>query len=178
MRAGVSTTAPARLKRIDPRVAIGAITAFGLLVRLAGTGHTLNHDEGYTWLVGSAPSAGSFLYRLAAYENTPPLYYLLLEGLPLSHEFWVRLPALIAGTALIPVLYALAKPAFGTWVALLAALALAVAPYHVANSDLARGFTLADFALLCAIWAMTRIVSDGAGEEPPARRWLVLYAVA
>ncbi|MHB8695647.1 MAG: hypothetical protein ACYDHH_30875, partial [Solirubrobacteraceae bacterium] len=43
---------------------------------------------------------------------------------------------------------------------------------------LARGFTLADFALLCAIWAMTRIVSDGAGEEPPARRWLVLYAVA
>ena len=58
-------------------------------------------DEGYTWLVAWAPNAGGFLHRLALFENTPPLYYLLLTPLPLNDEPWVRLPSLIAGVALV-----------------------------------------------------------------------------
>lgn len=141
-----------------------------VVVRVAGVDHRLVHDEGYSWLVGSAPSAGSFLKRLADFENTPPLYYVLLAPLPLNDEPWIRLPALIAGVALVPIVYVIAQRALGTRTALLAALALAVAPYAVANSDFARGFMLADFGLLLALWAAVRL-AEGCSE-----RWWLLYA--
>jgi 4-amino-4-deoxy-L-arabinose transferase-like glycosyltransferase len=119
--------------------------------------HRLLPDEGYTWLVASAPNAGGFLHRLAIYENTPPLYYLLLTPLPLNDEPWVRLPALIAGVALAGVVFAIARRSLGIRVALLAALGLAIAPYAVAQSNFGRAYMLADLALLCAFWAAVRL---------------------
>src|SRR4051812_41286016 len=87
-----------------------AIVAFGLAIRLAGMGDRLTLDEGYTWLVASAPDPGALLDRLAAYENTPPLYYAVTALLPLHDEAWLRVPALLASLAAIPVLYAIVRP--------------------------------------------------------------------
>lgn len=67
------------------------IALVGLVLRLVDAGARINDDEGYSWLVASAPSAGAFLSRLARFENTPPLFYLLLTPLPLSSEVWLRL---------------------------------------------------------------------------------------
>jgi len=156
----------------DRRSALAAIVLLALGVRLAGLGDTLTADEGYSWLVASAPDAGAFLDRLAAYENTPPLLYLLLAPLPLDDEVWLRLPVLIAAVASVPVLYAIVRPLLGDAAALLAALTLAVAPYHVSFSNYSRAFALATFALLLALWGAARL-AQGRNE----RRWWLLYAL-
>ncbi len=155
---------------MDRRLGLGAIVLLAVATRLAGVGDTLSADEGYSWLVATAPDGGAFLDRLAAYENTPPLYYLLLVPTPLDDELWLRLPALLAGVGSVPVLYAIVRPLLGTAAALLAALALAVAPYHVSFSNYSRGFTLATFALLLCLWAAARLAQEG----PPRWWWLYL----
>jgi 4-amino-4-deoxy-L-arabinose transferase-like glycosyltransferase len=152
------------------RVALAGIVLIAVVVRLAGLGDRLSIDEGYSWLVGNAGSGREFLDLLAAFENTPPLFYVLLAPLPLDDEVWIRLPSLIAGVASVPVLYAVVRPLLGTTAALVAALGLAVAPYHVQFSNYSRGFVLATFALLLALWAAARLAQGG------RRRWWWLYA--
>lgn len=154
----------------DRRVALAAIVLLALAVRLAGIGDRLSADEGYSWLVASAPDGDEFLDRLAAYENTPPLFYLLLSPLPLDDEAWLRLPSLLASLAAVPVLYAIVRPLLGTPAALLSALVLAVAPYHVSFANYSRAFMLAGLGLLLALWAAARLAQGG------WRRWWWLYA--
>ena len=158
----VETTARRRLLLL-------AILALAVVVRLAGIGDRLSDAEGYSWLVASAPSVDVFFDRLAAYENTPPLFYALLAPLQLGDEVWLRLPALLPALACIPVLYCLVRPLLGTRVALLSALALAVAPFHVSYSNYSRGFMLAAFGVLLAAWAVARLA------EGRRTRWWWLY---
>jgi uncharacterized membrane protein len=141
-------------------------------VRLVAIGSNLSIDDGYSWLVGSSPSAHAFLHRLAASENTPPLFYLLLEPLPIGHPAWLRIPAAIPGILMSPVLYYALRRPLGARVALLAALGIAVAPLLVTYSNLARGFMLEDLALLVALWATLRLVCGGSS------RWWGAYLVA
>jgi 4-amino-4-deoxy-L-arabinose transferase-like glycosyltransferase len=155
---------------LDRRLLLAAIVLVAVAVRIPGLGDALSDDEGYSWLVASAPDPSAFLDRLAAYENTPPLFYLLLTPLPLDDEVWVRLPSFVAGVASVAVLYAVVRPLLGTRAALLSALALAVAPYHVSFSDHARGFVLAGLGLLLALWAAARLAQGG------RRGWWWLYA--
>ena len=154
----------------DRRTLLAGIVLLAVLVRLAGLGDRLSEDEGFSWLVASAPSADVFLDRLAAYENTPPLFYLLLAPLPLDDEVWLRLPALVAGVACVPMLYLAVRPLLGTRAALLSALGLAVAPYAVNWSNFSRGFMVANLGLLIALWAVVRLAGDG------GRRWWWVYA--
>ncbi len=172
-RSGPVTLRPCRaVARLgDRRVLLAAIVLLALVCRLAGIGDRLSADEGYSWLVASAPDPGGFLDLLARYENTPPLLYLLLSPLPLhSDEVWLRLPSLVAGAAAVPALYAAVRALLGTRAALLSALALAVAPYAVSFSNYARGFSLATLGIVVVLWAAARL----AGGAPP--RWWWLYA--
>lgn len=153
----------------DRRLALLGILALAVVVRLAGLGDRLSDAEGYSWLVASAPNAATFFDRLAAYENTPPLFYALLAPLPLTDEAWLRLPALLPALACVPVAYCLVRPMLGTRVALLTALAVAVAPFHVSYSNYSRGFMLAALGLLLAAWAVARLA------EGRRARWWWLY---
>ncbi|MGI8902984.1 MAG: glycosyltransferase family 39 protein [Solirubrobacteraceae bacterium] len=158
-----------RLSSPDRRLLLGAILLVGVALRIETLGAHLSNDEGYSYLVGSAPSLGSFLHRLAAYENTPPLFYLLLRALPLGHAAWLRVPAALPG-ALIPlVLYLALRRALGVRAALLAAAITAVAPYHVSYSDYARGFMLEGLGCMLALWAMLRLIDGATGK------WWLLY---
>ncbi len=154
---------------VQRRLLLLAILALAVVVRLAGIGDRLSDAEGYSWLVASAPNIDVFFDRLAAYENTPPLFYALLAPLPLGDESWLRLPALLPALACVPVLYCLVRPLLGTRVALLSALALAVAPFHVSYSNYSRGFMLAALGLLLAAWAVARLA------EGRRTRWWWLY---
>ena len=154
----------------DRRTLLAGIVLLAVVVRLAGMGDRLSEDEGFSWLVASAPDLDTFLDRLAAYENTPPLFYALLTPLPLDDEHWLRLPSLIASIACVPVLYLAARPLLGVPGALLSALALAVAPYAVNWSNFSRGFMLANLGLLIALWAVVRLAGDG------GKRWWWVYA--
>jgi len=148
---------------------LAAILVVAAVLRVEGIGAHLSDAEGYSYLVGSAPSAGAFLRRLAAYENTPPLFYLLLTPLPLGHTAWLRVPAAVPG-ALIPLaLFAALRRPLGPRAALLAAGMAAVAPFAVSYSDYSRGFMLEGLACVIALWAMLRL-ADGASP-----RWWWVY---
>jgi hypothetical protein len=140
--------------RTRPLLAFALVAA--VAVRAVALGDRMSPDEGYTWLVASAHGLGTLLDRLAAFENTPPLYYLLAWPLPADSEVWLRLPSLVAGVACVAALYAAIRPLAGERAALLAAGALAVAPYAVSYSDFARGFVLADLGLVVALAAAVR----------------------
>jgi uncharacterized membrane protein len=141
----------------------------GAVLRAEDIGTHLSDAEGYSYLVASSPGAGVFLHRLAAYENTPPLFYLLLSAFPLNGAGWLRVPAAVPG-ALIPVVtYVAIRRPLGARAALLAAGIVAVAPYHVSYSDYARGFMLAGLGCMLALWAMLRLL-DG-----DSKRWWLLY---
>jgi 4-amino-4-deoxy-L-arabinose transferase-like glycosyltransferase len=130
------------------------ITAAGLALRLVGAGARLSHDEGYSWLVATAPTAEMFFDRMAVYENTPPLFYALLAVLPHDSEFWLRFPSIVCGTLWIPVTYLIGRALFDDRrAALLAAAMVAVAPFAVSYADYSRGFMIAGLALLIALLA-------------------------
>src|SRR3954470_16193624 len=161
------------LPGMRPRAILGVLILGALGLRLLAIGDPLSHDEGYTWLVASAHGPRTFLDRLNAFENTPPLYYLLTWPLPNGGVGWLRLVAVLAGVGCVAATYWAASekltphsgvkfshaPAF-------AAAALAVAPFAVSYSDYARGFLLADLGLLIALGASFR------------KRWLLYTAGA
>ena len=135
-----------------PRAILGVLLLGGLALRLVAVGDTLSHDEGYTWLVSSAHGPDVFFDRLRAYENTPPLYYLLTWPLPDDGVAWLRLVSVLAGVGCVAAVWWIGGGRAG----LIAAAALAVAPFAVSYSDYARGFILADLGLLIALGAAMR----------------------
>jgi hypothetical protein len=142
------------------RLLLGGILLLAIAVRFAGIGSRLSIDDAYSWYAASSPTAHVFLDRLAANENTPPLIYLLLMLMPGSQPFWLRVPAAVPGVLLCAVLFYALRSRLGDRPALLAALAVAVAPYLITYSNLARGFMLADLALLGAVWSLLSL-ADG-----------------
>lgn len=161
---------PAR--SVDARWLLAGIVLLAVAVRFVGIGSRLHIDDAYSWLVASSPSPHAFLRQLAASENTPPLFYLLLQPLPFDHPVWLRIPAAVPGVLMCVVLFYALRRAVGDRAALLASLAVAVAPFLITDSDLGRGFMLADLALLVVLWAMFRLV-DGASP-----RWAAVFLVA
>lgn len=160
------------LSVIDARFLFAGIVLLAIALRFVAIGQHWGTDDGYSWLVASSPNAHVFLTRLAAYENTPPLSYLVLALMPTDHSAWMLVPAAVAGTLACVVLYHALRRPFGTEGALMAALALAVAPFQVSYSNLSRGFMLADLALLVALWAVLVL----SGRE--SRRWWAVYLLA
>ncbi len=154
------------------RVLLGGIVLAALVLRFLGVGSRLNIDDGYSWLIGAAPSGHVFLDRLAGSENTPPLFYVLLQPLPLSNPAWLRIPAAVPGVLQCPILYLLLRRPLGKGVALLATLATATAPLLLTYSNLARGFMLEDLMLLIALWAVLRLAHGG------SNRWWWAYLLA
>ena len=139
------------------RAILGGILVAALVLRLIAIGDPLSNDEGYTWLVASAHGPGAFFDRLAAYENTPPLYYLLTWPLPDDGVAWLRIVSVLAGVGGVAAVWWLVEGFDATdRAALIAAAAMAVAPFAVSYSDYARGFVLADCALIVAMGALVR----------------------
>jgi hypothetical protein len=153
-----------------PRAILGGALVCALVLRLIAIGQPLSNDEGYTWLVTSAGDWHTFFDRLTAYENTPPLYYLLTRPLPDEGVAWLRIVSLLAGVGCVAAVWWVVGgmrstllphsgpdvyrvPRHAPWVA---AGALAVAPFAVSYSDYARGFILADLGLLVALGAAVR----------------------
>ncbi len=149
------------------------VIAVGLALRLVGAGARLSHDEGYSWLVATAPTAEAFFDRMAAFENTPPLFYALLAVLPHDSEGWLRVVSIVAGTLWIPLTYAIGRTLYGPRGALLAALMVAVVPFAVSYSDYSRAFMLAGLGLLIALRAASKLITGTAHE----RRWSAVFVL-
>jgi uncharacterized membrane protein len=128
----------------------------GLILRLLEINKPIAYDEAYTFINFASRS---FKYILADYSapNNHILHtilvgiaYRLFGGQP-----WViRLPALIAGTLMVPVMYITGRRFFSPPQALAAAALIAVIPVFIDYSVNGRGYTmLFAFALLLANFA-------------------------
>lgn len=154
------------MKRADVWLARFAL----LLILLLGYGMRLYRlgDQPIWWDEGHAVwAARQSLYqttRITAYDVHPPLYLWLLHGwirLVGDGEFAVRYLSLIGGMLTIALVYVVARRLTGRSAALLAALLLATARFHIWWSQEARMYVWAAFLGLLSVYWFTRLREGG-----------------
>jgi hypothetical protein len=170
--------APAREVRLS-LLALLALTALGAIPRVIVAHQSLFADELSTYWISVTHSLGgvlSLLYssgRIKHAEITPPLSFVaswLATRLGNSPEL-LRLPALLAGTATIPAVYALGVRSIGRRGALLAAAVTAFSPFMIYYSAEARAYGLMMFLVACAVLCLLAALDSGRW------RYWVLYGV-
>ncbi|MFU2210088.1 glycosyltransferase family 39 protein [Solidesulfovibrio sp. C21] len=133
--------------------ALAAVTAIALAMRLAHLGTpSLWWDEILVPLTASQ-SVMEILARCRVADFHPPGFYLLIKAVMAAgvSDFALRLPSALAGTAVVPVAYALVRPRLGRGPALLTAAMLAVAGPLLLWSRQVRPYSLITlFSLLAA----------------------------
>ncbi len=125
---------------------VTVLTGVALALRLWGLGRqSLWFDETFTVLVARRSWADGIAVLLADGVHPPGFYWLekiWLGVLPTASEFIVRLPAMIAGVLAVPLLYALGRQTAGARSGMLAALLLALSPFHWWYSQDARMYSI------------------------------------
>jgi Dolichyl-phosphate-mannose-protein mannosyltransferase len=149
---------------------LAGIVALAAATRFAAIGSHLSIDDAYSWFAASSPNANVFLDRLADNENTPPLIYLVVMAMPGSSPAWLRVPAAIPGVLICVALFLALRPRLGDGPSLLAALGVAVAPYLITYSNVARGFMLSDLALIVALWCLLSLA-----ERETRGKWVGFF---
>jgi dolichyl-phosphate-mannose-protein mannosyltransferase len=149
---------------------LAGVVALATATRFAGIGAHLGIDDAYSWFAASSPNADVFLDRLADNENTPPLIYLVLMAMPGTSPAWLRVPAAIPGVLICVALFFALRPRLGDRPSLLAALGVAVAPYLITYSNIARGFILSDLALLVSLWCLLSLA-----ERETTGKWVGFF---
>ena len=145
-----------------PGAILAALTVGGLILRLLAS-RGLWLDEATE--VGQARMPyGAMLHQLATTDVHPPLHHTVLwltvrvfgDG-----ELAVRLPSLIAGTLLIPVLYHVGCELYDRRAGLAAAALGAVAPFPVWYSEEARMYAFFMLFATVAVWMQMRALRRG-----------------
>ena len=125
------------------RVAV-LITLLGGLLRLYRvTALDLWVDEGLTVQFARLPWP-TVLGLHGAYETHPPLYFALVKAVSLVAPELVagRLLSVLAGTATIPIVYALGSRLIHPWAGVVMSVVLALSPLHIWYSQEARPYAL------------------------------------
>ncbi len=137
---------------------IWLIISIGLALRLHNlTYHSLWFDEAVSvyWARQNLPRILEVGFTLVE-DRLPPLYYLTLKGWGAIFdfsEFSVRLPSVLYGVLLIPVMASLATMLFSRRVALFTALLLALNPFLIWYSQEARMYAPAVLFGALTVWA-------------------------
>jgi len=121
-------------------------------------------DEAHSAYVVKLPLLSTVSPRT---ETNPPLYHLLLYlwvRLTGRSVFALRFLSLILGVLTVPLIYQLARLAFGELAGLLTALLCAVSPFLVYCSQEARMYALAIFAVTISMFLLAKIVSGQGGQ--------------
>ena len=158
-------------------VLVTALAAAGLTLRLVAT-RGIWLDEATSIHQAQMPMS-QMLEVLRTTDVHPPLHYLVLwvtVRLLGTGELAVRLPSLIAATALVPLLYVVGRELYDRRAGYAAAALGAVAPFAVWYAQEARMYALFMVFALLALWLQVRILRDGTRR----RDWIgyVLAAAA
>lgn len=165
--------------------ALVAVTSIAAVVRLVvANTQILNYDEHIHLFVATVRPWSQFVTELRAIPH-PPLS-LLAFRLPLlfgDHPLVARLVSVVAAVATIPVFFICARRmGLAPVISLLGALALALAPAHVAVSVIVRGYSIATLFTLLAYASLLPLFSqprrDGPAERRHLARWLTFSALA
>jgi hypothetical protein len=146
--------------------AVAALTVGGLVVRLlASRGIWL--DEATSVWQAQMPLPQLF-DTLRTTDVHPPLHHLVLWATVRTFgtgELAVRLPSLLAATALIPLLYAAGRDIYDRRAGLAAAALASVAPFTVWYAQEARMYALFMLFALLAVWMQVRILRGGTWRD-------------
>ena len=153
-------------------VAVTLVTLLGLALRLIHLDKTFVGDELSTLYVVKGTSLLDSIRTVSSdAEISPPLYFALawlftkLSSVPEM----ARVPALLAGTISIPLVYMVGRRAIGRTAGLIAATVMALNPFMIFYSTDARAYTVAIALLLGSTLTMLLAVQTG------RRRWWVVY---
>ncbi|MCX7670315.1 MAG: glycosyltransferase family 39 protein [Anaerolineae bacterium] len=148
---------------LDRRAPVAAmlITAAGGFLRVWEIGHkTLWLDEAFSIWQAWHPLREMVAW-VVQIDQHPPLYYALLHlwiGLVGDSPAAVRLLSALLSTLTIPILFLLGRRLFGATVGLLAALILALSPFHVRFAQETRMYALLTFNTTAALLALTYLL--------------------
>jgi len=162
--------APASLRA---SAAVAALALAGLLLRVVCARQSIFGDELFTYEIATRPGLGDVLDGVRSpLEITPPLFFVLAWASAQLGDptFLLRLPSLVAGVALIPLVYALGIRTVGERAALLGAALAALSPLAVFFSAEARAYMLTAF-LVCASTLVLLNALENRG-----RGWWALFA--
>jgi hypothetical protein len=156
------------LQRASPYLLLAIVVLGGFLrVHEIGT-KGLWLDEAFSVWIAWQPM-GELLGWLIRVDQHPPLYYTLLH-------FWIALGdtaaivrglSALCGTLTIPVMYLLGRRLADDRVGLLAALILAVSPFHVRFAQETRMYTLLALNASLALYALARLLTDSRSAGTP-----------
>ncbi len=143
--------------------------AFALRVRNLGVSD-LTFDECASAFNAGKPYREMFRYLLGAFHELPPGYYVLLRAWTLvagRGEFALRYPSVIFGVLGIALVYRVGRRGLGSSVGALAALILALQPFHFYYSQDARPYSLMVVEAMLMVYFFDRLCRD-----PRVRWWL------
>ncbi|MFQ6015960.1 MAG: glycosyltransferase family 39 protein [Anaerolineae bacterium] len=125
-------------------------------------------DEG--WSVYFAASDVLTMVERTAEDIHPPFYYAALHlwmALFGPGSFAIRFFSVFVGTLTIPLLYIVGRHLFGSKVAILSALLLAIAPFHIFYSQEVRMYALVTLLGLASVYFMILLLGNGAARSSP-----------
>jgi hypothetical protein len=150
-------------------LAVAGMTVFGLVIRLLAT-RGIWLDEA-TSIKQAKMSIPGMLHDLGTTDVHPPLHHFVLwvtiRALG-TGELAVRLPSILAATALIPLLFVVASDVYDRRAGYAAAALATVAPFTVWYAQEARMYALFMLFAVLVVWTQLRIVRDGGR----ARDWI------
>lgn len=138
-----------------------AIVLLALITRAYGIeANGLRTDETYS--LGMASRTIPDLYRTVVVEGhdaTPPTFNLILHFIRLlSQELWfIRLVSVLSGVGLVWATFQLAKMLFGFKTAALSALLLAISPFAIEFSQVARAYSLSSLLAFLSVSYFARM---------------------
>ncbi|MDQ2700509.1 MAG: glycosyltransferase family 39 protein, partial [Actinomycetota bacterium] len=155
-------------------VLLGLIILAGTILRLIQADESLGGDEISTlWVVQNNGLVDTIRVVSGDAEITPPLNFILswfAVRLGSAPEL-VRLPALLSGIAVIPVVFLLGRKVIGEPAGLAGAAVMALSPFMIFFSGNGRAYTLMVLLLAASTFAMVK------ADETGRRGWWVAYAL-
>ena len=168
-----TTTAVAPTPSLWTRPLI-AIVVIGALLRAYYLRQPMRYDESVTYLYFASQSWTTVVSSYT-YPNNHVFHSLLVKSFAtvLGDDPWVlRLPAFIAGVAMIPATYAVGRRLFGSDAALIGAALVSASGALTFYSTNARGYTMICLASLLLANALLSL-----RERPSTAQWSVVVVV-
>lgn len=152
--------------------AVAAITLVGALLRVHEFSQSLYGDELWSVAASNSPSPRSVIdFVQSDQEISPPLFAILawLSAKLGDAANLIRLPSIVAGIALIPLVWLLGRRTVGSRAALVAAAIAALSPFLAFYSVEARAYSL--MAALVTASTVAMLIASERGD----RRWWFAY---
>jgi uncharacterized membrane protein len=155
-------------------VAVGALTVLAFGLRLALMRDSLLGDELFMFNIVHGRSLGQAMSIVRETEKTPPLFFIFtwLTAKIGDPTYWIRLPSLVFGTALVPLGYALGARTVSRAAGLVAAAMLTLNAFAIFYGTEARSYIAVAFFAGLSTLCLLEALRTG------KRWWWVAYGVA